>query len=187
MTLVCQSIVLLELTQCSSITARKKEKNQPASAQSKKPKPISSMETCFCIRLHGLLLLKKTAVSGTPGWWHWNYTHTHTNQSVGKTGWRLSAKSAQREAEGKLFTLLCNQLALGPSQCGQDWTLFWYLYLWLLYSNTSLLRSWLGNLSLFSRHLNISSNLFKWHISRCLSALLNRMVQSMCLNVLLNN
>lgn len=117
MTLVCQSIVLLELTQCSNITASKKNpkkqktKNPPASTQRKKPKPISSMETCFCIWLHGLLLLKKTAVSGTPGWWHWNYTHAHTKiNSWAKPVEDCARNLPDRGREGKAFTLLCNPL-----------------------------------------------------------------------------
>lgn len=164
MTLVGQSAVLLELTQGTNITAR--EKN-PASAQSKKPKPISSMETCFYISLHGLLLLKKTAVSGTPGWWHWNYTDTHTKinleQNQLKTVCEIRLKHMVGTG-GEAFTLLCTQL--WSQVLAKNVHLCQHCNLWSLYSSSSLLRSWLYKLSLFSRHSSISFNLFKWHISR---------------------
>lgn len=165
MTLVCQSVVLLELTQCTNITAR--EKN-PASAQSKKPKPISSMETCFYISLHGLLLLKRTAVSGTPGWWHWNYTDTHTQKSICEQNQLKNVceicPKHMGGSGGGAFTLLRTQL--WSQVLAKSVHLCQHCNLWSLYSSSSLLRSWLYKLPLFSRHSSISFNLFKWHISR---------------------
>lgn len=120
MTLVCESIVLLELTQCSNITARKKKKKiikptkkQPASAQRKKQNRLAPWRLvsasdctayCFCKRLQ--------CQARQAGDTEITHVNTHRNQSVGKTSWRPCGKSAQREAVGKTFTLLCNQLCL---------------------------------------------------------------------------
>lgn len=110
------------------------------------------------------------------------YTHTHqnVNPSLSKISWRLCKIWLKH-----LSKLRC--CVISSALKSLQWIFFWYLYLWSPYLSCYHLRSWLSNLSLFSRHWSTSFHLLKWHMSRFLSAFLNREDQSTCLNVLLNN
>lgn len=164
MTLVCQSVALLELTQCSNITAREKKqqmlraKNQSRLAPWRLVSTSDCMAYCFWKRLQC-----QACQAGDT-----EITQTHTQKSICeqnqlKTVCEICPKHMGGSGGGHLH---CYVPSSGLRFLQMLTEVDTFCYLWSLYSSSSLLRSWLYKLSLFSRHLSISFNLFKWHISR---------------------
>lgn len=150
MALVSQSIVLLELTQCSNSTAKGSEGERKMKQQALKAKNQSRLAPWRLVSASHCMAYcfwKRMQCQGhQAGDTETSHVHTHQNQSICqqnwlKTVWNLPKRRGER-AFAWLCDLSCSQVPraghfLVPAPC------------------VSLLGSWLSNTPLFSRHLSI--------------------------------
>lgn len=156
MALVSQSIVLLELTQCSNSTAKggkgeRKMKQQVLKAKNQsRLAPWRLVSASYCM---AYCFWKRMQCQGRrAGDTETAHVHTHQKQSICQQIWLKAVWNLPKQREERAFAWLCDLSCSQVPRAGHF--LVPVPVFLLLYSSISLLGSWLSNSPLFSRHLS---------------------------------